>query len=139
MYTASKHAVKGFTDALRVELEHVDGEQVSVVLIQPTAVDTPYPEHARNYMDWEPQLPQPAIRPEDVAEAILAAAEKGGRDVRVGLMASLNIAINQLAPSIADRLAAMQATRQQAPYPPQNPEGTLWRAGEDGRISGRAH
>ena len=27
------------------------GSPVSVTLIQPTAVDTPFPEHARNYMD----------------------------------------------------------------------------------------
>ena len=39
-YTASKHAVKGFTDSLRLELEH-DGAPVSVTLIQPAAIDTP--------------------------------------------------------------------------------------------------
>ena len=42
MYSASKHAVKGFTDALRIELERVDKAPVSVTLIQPTAVDTPF-------------------------------------------------------------------------------------------------
>ena len=50
MYSASKHAVKGFTDALRVELEELDKAPVSITLIQPAAVNTPYPEHARNYM-----------------------------------------------------------------------------------------
>lgn len=48
MYTASKHAVKGFTDALRVEIGEVDKAPVSITLIQPTAVDTPYPQPARN-------------------------------------------------------------------------------------------
>jgi NADP-dependent 3-hydroxy acid dehydrogenase YdfG len=48
MYSASKHAVKGFTDALRVEIEEVDKAQVSITLIQPTAVNTPYPQHAKN-------------------------------------------------------------------------------------------
>src|SRR4051812_23479208 len=48
MYSASKHAVKGFTDALRVELEH-DKMPVAVTLIQPGATDTPFPQHARNY------------------------------------------------------------------------------------------
>src|SRR4051812_2995472 len=57
MYTASKHAVKGFTDALRVEIENVDQAPVSITLIQPTAVDTPFPQHARNYMSQEPKLP----------------------------------------------------------------------------------
>src|SRR4029079_11582679 len=57
MYSASKHAVKGFTDALRVEIEEIDGAPVSITLIQPTAVDTPFPQHARNYMANEPKLP----------------------------------------------------------------------------------
>src|SRR6476659_6873412 len=43
-YAASKHAVKGFTDTLRMEL-HEAGATVSVTLIQPAAIDTPYPEN----------------------------------------------------------------------------------------------
>ena len=138
MYTASKHAVKGFTDTLRIELELLDAAPVSVVLIQPTAVHTPYPEHARNYMDREPKLPFDGIPPDQVAEAILKAAEQGGRDVKVGLTASLNVALTQVLPSVADRLAAMQADAQQRDAPPRRPEGTLYRPGESGRIHGRA-
>ena len=63
MYSASKHAVKGFTDALRVEVEELDRAPVTITLIQPTAVDTPYPQHAKNYMDKEPRLPPPLIDP----------------------------------------------------------------------------
>jgi short-subunit dehydrogenase len=55
IYSASKHAVKGFTDALRVEIEELDKAPVSITLIQPTAVNTPFPQHARNYMDREPK------------------------------------------------------------------------------------
>src|ERR1700712_120281 len=79
MYSASKHAVKGFTDALRVEIEEIDEAPVSITLIQPPAVNTPYPEHAKNYMDKEPKLPSPMIDPRQVAEAILEAATEGGR------------------------------------------------------------
>ena len=49
-YSATKHAVKAFTDGLRVELEG-EGAPISVTLIKPSAIDTPYPEHARNYLD----------------------------------------------------------------------------------------
>jgi NADP-dependent 3-hydroxy acid dehydrogenase YdfG len=42
MYSASKHAVKGFTDALRIEIERIDKAPVSVTLIQPTEVDRPF-------------------------------------------------------------------------------------------------
>lgn len=137
MYSASKHAVKGFTDALRVEVELLDESPVEVVLIQPTAVDTPYPEHARNYMPEEPKLPTPMIRPEDVAEAILEAAVEGGRDIKVGTMSKMNTLTSKLAPSLSDRLSAMQADRQQRDEPARDPRGALHRPSEDGRTHGR--
>ncbi len=136
MYSASKHAVKGFTDALRVELE-VENAPVQVVLIQPTAVQTPFPEHARNYMDWEPKLPEPRIEAQQVAEAILRAATEGGRDIKVGAMASVNTMLSTLLPAFADRMAARQAGNQQKNIPPQHPAGTLYAAGGEGRIAGK--
>src|SRR5919112_2143557 len=58
-YSASKHAVKAFTDGLRMELESQDAP-VSVTLIKPSSIDTPYVEHARNYLDKETTVPPPA-------------------------------------------------------------------------------
>jgi NAD(P)-dependent dehydrogenase (short-subunit alcohol dehydrogenase family) len=46
-YSASKQAVKGFTDALRMELEEQKAP-VSVTLIKPSAIATPYFQHAKN-------------------------------------------------------------------------------------------
>ena len=136
MYSASKHAVKGFTDALRVEIEEVDKDEVTITLIQPTAVNTPYPEHAMNYMDKEPKLPDPMIDPQQVADAILNAAVEGGRDVRVGSMAVMNTMLSKMMPSIADKLSAKQITRQQKDSMPYNPSGALYEPSETGRIYG---
>jgi len=136
MYSASKHAVKGFTDALRVEVQEIDQAPVSITLIQPTAVDTPFPEHARNYMPLEPKLPTPQIDPEQVAEAILKAAEDPTRDTKVGAMASLNTAAAKLFPGLGDKMSAKQADRQQYDAAPRDPEGTLYKAGETGRKRG---
>lgn len=137
MYSASKHAVKGFTDALRVEIEDLDNAPVTITLIQPTAVDTPFPEHARNYMDHEAKLPTPQIEPEKVAQAILQAAIKGGRDVKVGAVASLNTLASKLLGGAADKMSAAQADRQQIEdEPPHDPEGALYRPSNDGRVHG---
>ena len=136
MYSASKHAVKGFTDALRVEVELVDRQPVSITLIQPTAVNTPFPEHARNYMPLEAKLPTPQIDPTKVALAILRAATDGGRDVTVGAMSKMNTFVSKVWPSLADRLSAKQADRQQRQMPPQDADGNLYRPGEGGRIYG---
>ncbi len=136
MYSASKHAVKGFTDALRVEIEEVDRTRVSITLIQPTAVNTPYPQHARNYLQNEPQLPTPQIDPHDVANAILDAAVNPRRDVKVGMMAKVNTVVASLMPTLADKMSAKQADRQTRDETPRDPEGTLYRGGESGRIYG---
>ena len=83
-YCAAKHAVKGFTDALRMELEH-DGAPISVTLIKPSAIDTPFFEHARTLLD-APGIrnPPPAYDPALVARAILYAAETPKRTITVG-------------------------------------------------------
>src|SRR5205823_2475646 len=82
IYSASKHAVKGFTDALRMELEE-EGAPVSVTLVKPGAIDTPYTHHAKNYMEVEPKHPAPVYAPETVAETILYCAEHAERDAFV--------------------------------------------------------
>lgn len=138
MYSASKHAVKGFTDALRVEIQELDKAPVSITLIQPSAVNTPFPQHAKNYMDKEPKLPPPLINPEQVAEAILKAATEGGRDVKVGAMAVVNTTISKLMPSLGDKMSAKRGSGQREKIPPLHPQGTLYEPGESGSTRGHA-
>ncbi len=101
-YAASKHAVKGFTDTLRIELEEA-GAPVSVTLIQPAAIDTPYPHHAKNYMDVEPTHQPPVYAPELVADAILSAAEHPERNVKVGGSAKVFTTMETFAPRLGDK------------------------------------
>jgi short-subunit dehydrogenase len=103
IYSASKHAVKGFTDSLRMELE-ADHFPISVTLIKPAAINTPFAENAKNYLSYEPQLPQPLYTPELVAEAILHCAEHKTRDMFVGGMAKIQASITNLAPRLDDKL-----------------------------------
>jgi short-subunit dehydrogenase len=138
MYSASKHAVKGFTDALRIELD-ADKAPVSVTLIQPTAVDTPYPEHAGNYLSEEPKLPSPMIEVEKVASAILDAATSPTRSTKVGAMSVINTTMAKIVPALADVMAKVQIGRQQRDEPPHSREGTLYQAGESGRTKGRGN
>ena len=101
MYSASKHAVKGFTDALRIELEEARAP-VSVTLIRPTATDTMFVEHAKNYMEVEPQLPPPLYAPDVVAQAILEAAQYPHRDIYVGANAKLSSLMAKFLPRGSD-------------------------------------
>ncbi|HZS07911.1 MAG TPA: SDR family oxidoreductase [Blastocatellia bacterium] len=122
MYCASKHAVKGYTDALRMELEH-DGMPVSVTLIKPAAIDTPYTRHARNYLPNEPQNPPPVYAPDVVAEAILHCATHPVRDLFVGGGAKAMSALGHYAPRLADKvMERTMFSRQKSDRPERHPE-----------------
>ena len=103
IYSASKHAVKGFTDALRIEVE-ADRLPISITLIKPTAIHTPFPENAKNYLSYEPQLPQPLYAPELVAEAILHCAENPTREFFVGGMARLRSSMAHNTPRLHEKM-----------------------------------
>ena len=139
MYVATKHAVKGYTDALRVELEQVDKAPVVVTLIQPGATDTPFPQHARNVTDKEPKLPTPMIEPQQVADAILDAATNPTRDKTVGAMSLINTTVAKVFPSLGDKMAAGQVDRQHYDEPPRNPGGILHRPSEAMQLAGQTH
>jgi short-subunit dehydrogenase len=115
-YSASKHAVKGFTDALRMEVE-ADGAPVAITLIKPGSIDTPYTKHAKNYMDVEPELPGPVYSPRVVARAVLHAAENPVRDILVGVGAKAMSVGGAYLPRLTDRMMertmfkAQQSTR----------------------------
>lgn len=106
-YSASKHAIKAYTDALRTELE-ADKSTVSVTLIKPTAIDTPFFRHAATHMDAQPKEPSPMYAPRTVAEAILRAAETPTRDILVGDIAPLQSAMGMLAPKLGDKFVKGQ-------------------------------
>lgn len=104
IYCASKHAVKAYTDALRMEVEH-DRLPISVTLVKPGSVDTPYAEHAKNYLPNEPQNASPVYyAPEVVAETILHCADHPVRDVFVGGGAKVVSMLGNLAPRLMDKV-----------------------------------
>jgi hypothetical protein len=102
-----------------MELEK-EGVPVSVTLIKPGSINTPYPEHAGNYMDAAPTLPPPVYAPEVVARAILACAEKPVRDLVVGGGGRM-ISMMGAFPRLADRYmeATLFTQQKRADRPPQ--------------------
>ena len=138
IYSASKHAVKGYTDALRMELQH-DHIPIAVTLVKPSAINTPYPEHARSYLeDGVPALPPPVYAPEVVAEAILRCAERPVRDIIVGGAGRVQVALGNLAPRLSDVYMERVMYNQQKSYDRSQPrEGNLDRPQRDGRASGQ--
>jgi NADP-dependent 3-hydroxy acid dehydrogenase YdfG len=135
MYCASKHAIKGFTDALRIELEE-EGTSVAVTLIKPAAIDTPFAENAKNYTDRAPKLPPPVYRTEEVAEAILHAAENPRRDIYVGGAGRVMSAAQAMAPRLFDRVGRTMIGQQLQDKPAEHHEGALYAPREGGNVKG---
>jgi short-subunit dehydrogenase len=140
-YSASKHAVKGFTDALRMELEK-EGAPISVTLIKPSAIDTPYKEHAANYLEVEPDNPPPVYAPQVVASAILHCCEHPERDVFIGAGGKILSTLGKYAPELTDvyqRMAHFSGQKSDKPKMPHR--GGLHSSGtplqERGEYEGR--
>jgi NAD(P)-dependent dehydrogenase (short-subunit alcohol dehydrogenase family) len=104
-YAASKHAIKGYIDSLRVELL-AERVPTVVTLIKPSGVATPFAEHAATHTPHAAKIPPPAYTPDIVANAILFAAQHPRRELTVGGAGALQIAGAKLLPKLADHICA---------------------------------
>lgn len=117
-YAASKHAVKGWLDAFRLELER-HGAGVRVTLIRPTSINTPFYDHARTQLGVKPQGFPPIYAPELVARAVLHAAERDVRDMYVGTPAKLVSLLERVHPKLNDIQQSLLAFRLQRTQQPK--------------------
>jgi hypothetical protein len=137
--------VEGFLEALRLELQH-EGVPISVTNVLPASINTPLFTRARSKLGVQPQGLGPLYQPDQVAEAILYAAEHPTRDLVVGGAGQALLLLQWLSPALADaylRLTGFTGQRTQVPRPAGAPDN-LFRPLEGGeRIAGdvrdRAH
>jgi len=137
-YSAAKHAVLALTTNLRMDVER-EGLPISVTLIKPGGVHTPFPEHARNHMDEPPRVPQVIYDPRLVTDAILFAAAHPRRQIYVGGFAYLQSLLGRLFPRITDRIMeiAMVRAQQSRPHPGDGAmRDNLFGPKKDGSIDG---
>lgn len=137
-YASAKFAVHGFTGGLRQEVEH-DALPVSISLIHPGRIDTPYNEHGGNHMPMQPVHRGMVYPPEAVAEAILWCAAHPKRDMFVGAQAKVAAMLGAIAPRLTDRvMETLMFTSQQSRTRKAtgDPRGALFEAGDDGHARG---
>ena len=137
-YSAAKAAVRSMTEGVRMDVER-EGLPISVTLIKPAGMHSPFPEHGRNHMDEPPGTPQVIYDPRLVADAILFAAEHQRRQLYVGGFGFTLTVLARLFPRITDRIMEIAMVRtQQSPEDPGDPAArdNLFEPRKDGSIEG---
>ncbi|MDF5729225.1 MAG: SDR family oxidoreductase [Rhizonema sp. PD38] len=100
-YAASKHAVNGFLESLRVELMS-EKLSISVTEIMPAGINTPLFNKARTKLGVKPMPTPPIYDPSLVAKAIVEAAEHPKREVIVGDAGKLILLAQRISPELVD-------------------------------------
>lgn len=137
-YAASKHGIAGFVDALRLELMH-EGVPISVTNIMPATINTPFFNKAKTKLGVEPKGQPPVYEPEQVAEAILYAAENPVRDLIVGGAGKLMVWGQAFAPSLMDSYmlaTAFQGQRTNTPKSENAPNNLFVPIDEYNQVKG---
>ncbi len=102
-YSASKFALRGFSEALRRE---VKGTGVSVNYIAPRAIKTPFNTEAVYKM--AKVVGMNMDEPKWVAEKIVQSIKKEAKDVYLGFPEKLFVRINAILPRVVDKALAKQ-------------------------------
>lgn len=102
-YSATKHAVLGFTNCLRQEL---NGTGVYVTAINPGPIDTPFFDKADPSGTYVKNIKWFMLKPERVAAKVLQAIEKRIPEVDMPFVAGFGVKLFQLFPRVFDKLAS---------------------------------
>jgi NAD(P)-dependent dehydrogenase (short-subunit alcohol dehydrogenase family) len=120
-YCGAKHAIVGFTDALRCELQH-DRSKVHLTQVHLPAINTPQFDTARSRLPRRAQPVPPIFQPEVAADAIVWASIHHPRELKVGARTGLIIAGQKIAPGLADRYLARKGVEAQMTSEPDDPD-----------------
>jgi NAD(P)-dependent dehydrogenase (short-subunit alcohol dehydrogenase family) len=120
-YAASKHGMKGFIQALRMELEH-ENSGISVTEIMPSGINTQFFDKAKTKLGVKPRPVAPVYEPALVADAILYAAEHPKREIVVG-GAGFGLALaERMSPRLAESALSLVAFDGQRTPTPKSAE-----------------
>ncbi len=136
VYAASKHAVKGYVDAVRIELNR-DKVPVSLTLVKPSGIGTPIDEHAVEHLEGRGKIPPPVYAPEVVAAAVLRAAVRPFREITVGGGGQAQIMFATHFPGLFARYAGLMTPLVHDPSKPDTGDDNLFSPAGNGAAHSR--
>src|SRR5690348_242969 len=136
-YCGAKHAIRGFTDAVRTELLH-DKSKVWITEVHMPALNTPQFEWCKNKMEHKSQPVPPIYQPEVAADAVHFAAHHRRRELWVGGSTAVVITGNKILPGVGDRYLARTGfdSQQFDGPPPEHGRYNLWQPVDDDKDHG---
>jgi NAD(P)-dependent dehydrogenase (short-subunit alcohol dehydrogenase family) len=131
-YCGAKHAIQGFTESLRAELDH-DDAGIHITMVQLPAVNTPQFTWVLARLPRRPRPVPPIYQPELAARAIVWAADHRRREWWVGASTAATLIANTVAPGILDRYLARTGydSQQTSEAAADNRPANLWRPSDD--------
>jgi short-subunit dehydrogenase len=126
-YCAAKHAIQGFTESLRSELDH-EGSHVRVTMLQLPAVNTPQFDWVKSRLPHRAQPVPPVFQPEVIADAVVWASEHDREEMYLGWSAVKAIVANRIAPRLLDRYLGLTGYQSQQTDEPERRDrpNNLW-------------
>jgi NAD(P)-dependent dehydrogenase (short-subunit alcohol dehydrogenase family) len=120
-YSASKFAVIGLTEALRVEFQ-TERANIRLCAICPPSIDTPFYDNALTRMGFTPR-PLPVVLSADrVAKDIVKCAVRPRREVWVGWVGKAFVGLSVLFPRMMDRFVLSLGFQAQLTPEPKAPD-----------------
>jgi short-subunit dehydrogenase len=120
-YCGAKHAIQGFTESVRTELEHMKSK-VWLTMLQLPAVNTPQFTWGRNKMPKKAQPVPPIYQPELIGQAAYWAAHHRKRQMYLGGSTAIVVNANKFFPGLGDRYLALTGYNSQMRDEPRDPD-----------------
>lgn len=112
VYSATKHAVVGFAESLRLELRRGGAAAVNITIVCPSFIDTGM------FPNTTPPLFTPWLKPEALAEKIVSAVKSNRLYVREPFMVNLIPLLKALPRAVGDALCAFTGMDRSLQGPP---------------------
>ena len=126
-YVASKYAINGLTECLRMELALDEAPEIQVCTVMPASIDTPLFSNAANYTGRAVKALDPVYTPEHVARTIVSVAKNPERRAISGEAGRMMLIQHTLLPGLYEKIGAQNVDNNHLKKEPAEPgEGNLF-------------